>query len=96
MKVTVYHEIDGIEYEIQAKVEFGNDGIGAYECHGFKGFDRGKTVIDEIIIESIKNDKGNLDHENFNASDDLIWKIETKAFERLEDEPDYPEKEIDI
>lgn len=29
-------------------VRWENDGIGAYECHGFKGFDRGTNYIDDF------------------------------------------------
>jgi len=31
----------------------GNDGIGHYECHGARGFDRGHDFIEEFDIESI-------------------------------------------
>jgi len=36
------------ETEIKLDVEFSlqNDGIGSYECHGFKGFDAGSDYLE--------------------------------------------------
>ena len=41
-------EFDAMECEI------GNDGIGSYECHGRRGFDRGQDFIEDFTARNLK------------------------------------------
>jgi len=34
-------------------IEIGNDGIGPYECHGFRGFDHGRDFVEDFRIRRI-------------------------------------------
>jgi len=74
-----------------------SDGIGAYECHGFRGFDHGDSfeVVDGINIQSVNGeafDESKHLHVQKAVAD--MWMnghLETEVEEILDDEPDYPE-----
>ena len=48
-------EFDAMECEI------GNDGIGSYECHGRRGFDRGQDFVEDFTVRNckVKSAEGN-------------------------------------
>ena len=59
MKFDLTIEVSGDrELEVEIDVDLGMDGIGAYECHGYKGFDSGNLCIEGYSIVSV-TDKGN-------------------------------------
>lgn len=49
------------EYEIELDVDVANDGIGAYECHGFRGVDHGTDYVEGWNIEGISHDGKEVD-----------------------------------
>lgn len=51
VKYSIELELD-LDVEI-SKVQIGNNGIGAYEYCGRKGFDKGKDFVESFTVESI-------------------------------------------
>lgn len=82
-------------YKFSVLVEatsFGNDGIGSYECHGFKGNDRGSDYVEEYEITDIIADEpinypGGMDvmKEDIYRNDDLYEKINESLMGKVED-----------
>ncbi len=45
------------EYDIEfdaTDIEVGNNGIGGYECWGYRGYDRGRDYVEDFKIENLK------------------------------------------
>lgn len=68
-----------------------NDGIGAYECHGYKGFDHGSTWLDiyiEINVDTKTIPETEIEYEeNQDFYDDMVL-TELEGYE----EPELQEK----
>jgi hypothetical protein len=61
-KLTHSVTVEGKQWDLLVEVEQGscfwtNDGIGAYECHGFKGYDHGHDYIEEFQVEKMVNEE---------------------------------------
>ena len=50
-------ERNGKDVEIECEYTLGNDGIGAYEYHGFREYDRGNMMVDTLIAFRIDDGK---------------------------------------
>lgn len=62
------------ELTVTASIEsIGNSGIGAYECHGYRGYDRGVDFVEEYEIDAIEVD----------GVDVPFSKAKTSKFQRL-------------
>jgi len=45
------------EYEIEfdaTNIEVGNDGIGGYECWGYRGYDKGRDYVEDFKIANLQ------------------------------------------
>ena len=51
-KIYVWYNIQDIEeVELELLVETYYNGIGSYECHGYRGFDKGYEVADVTKVD---------------------------------------------
>jgi hypothetical protein len=59
VETTLYKDFGGEGYEIDIRIDSaGWDGIGAYECHGYKGFDKGRYGVDDYTILALRYEDG--------------------------------------
>lgn len=71
--------------EVDVDVDFAFDGIGAYECHGTRGFDRCSKIIEKTKINSIAVDfygkRYPVTGESFDSIRDIL--LEDERFNKL-------------
>lgn len=99
MKFDLTIEVSGDrELEVEIDVALGMDGIGAYECHGYKGYDAGQLCIEGYTVVSVTGKDGPVavDAEieaaiesEFERRDADIY----EAYGEANDGSDYPDKE---
>ena len=57
MQIEFTVPVRGRELEVGVEVShdhWGNDGIGSYECNGYRGYDQGRDSLEEYQIDSIQ------------------------------------------
>lgn len=57
MEISTEIIIKDREYDIEFEatdIEVGNDGIGGYECWGYRGYDKGRDYVEDFKIEGLK------------------------------------------
>lgn len=95
-------ELNNEEIDFSAEVEYsiGNDGIGPCECWGYKFFDKGNFVCEEIILRKVFVDKSvTIDKDDLYAAveryiQDNFDSLATDILEKnFEDKMDYPERD---
>ena len=59
-KVTVEDEEFDVEFDA-LDCFISNDGIGGYECHGYRGFDSGQDYVEDFTLANLKvrSEEGN-------------------------------------
>lgn len=76
-------EVNGTWVEFKAYITtIGNDGIGPYECHGRRGFDKGHDYVEEFEVENLHDEKG----QKFDRA------IEEQLINAIYDDKDLSEK----
>ena len=64
--IDTFIELDDETYNVEFDVTdyiIAYDGIGAYECHGYKGYNKGLPYIEEFKISNLKfHDETLIDH----------------------------------
>ena len=68
-KYDLYAEVGEKEVKFEITYDIGYNGIGQYECHGVKGFDKGEVELD---ITDVKFDKTNLTAAEIDEINDFI------------------------
>jgi hypothetical protein len=59
VETTLYKDFGEEGFEIDIRIDSaGWDGIGAYECHGYKGFDKGRYGVDDYTILALRTEDG--------------------------------------
>ncbi len=57
MEISTEIIIKDREYDIEFEatdIEVGNDGIGGYECWGYRGYDKGRDYVEDFKVEDLK------------------------------------------
>jgi hypothetical protein len=99
MKHELLIEVSGDrELSVEVDVEFGYDGIGAYECHGYKGYDKGNLCIEGYSVVSVKDAatgaKVEIDAEIETAIEAAFERAEADIYAACADDgDDYPDSE---
>lgn len=80
-----YIEYGDDEIEVKANYDIGLNGIGHYECHGHKGFDKGET---EVSINYYTWDKKNKNAQEVAEIEGLLEEHEEDLIAEIFDERD--------
>jgi hypothetical protein len=101
-RTTVDVTVGGEDLILDVDVDdLGNDGIGPYECHGYRGYDHGRDYVEDFTIVAVrdaygeplpKKEQADIIHAIGN-DDALIEGIQTDLDERLGDMMDNDDEE---
>ncbi len=86
-------EVNGMDVDMYCTFDMVDNGIGHYECHGYKGYDSQiEPDISEILYDKDKHtfeEQCEIDQYIDDNFDDLCYKLFDVCIEAANEEPDY-------